>query len=151
MALTEQHVPLTRKRLRSFAGRYLPNLKAAELESVLQRMAAADLVFEGSKGVQWTAATIASQHKLTDGRRLLPSRTRSVPPTSRMAVPPASGSRERARELENLRDQTGLPVARLLDLQRRGFEVRPRRERDVLEDVWDNKSDRIFDRVDKEP
>lgn len=28
------------------------------------------------------------------------------------------------RELEKLRDQTGLPVARLIDLQRRGYEVR---------------------------
>lgn len=39
---------------------------------------------------------------------------------------PITVSKEELRELEKLRDQTGLPVARLLDLQRRGFEVRPR-------------------------
>lgn len=37
---------------------------------------------------------------------------------------PITISKEELRELERLRDQTGLPVSRLLDLQRRGFEVK---------------------------
>ncbi len=36
---------------------------------------------------------------------------------------PITVSDEELRELERLRDRTGLPVARLLDLQRRGFQV----------------------------
>ena len=39
---------------------------------------------------------------------------------------PITVSKDELKALEKLREKTGLPIARLLDLERRGFKVVPR-------------------------